>query len=163
MLDQNQIVTVQFTDAINKLDLDDIPDENMIGKIVSLGVDPDSDESLHLVVDVSGYEEHNKKVAAHNWFDENGNATLTWFDTKWYPENGICDIYVWGTMESEIDIFIIVPGCSCCHGDDALFWQDEQNNAFIDLSGEMLVTAHNHSVRFHVDRCPKCGFVFAGQ
>lgn len=52
-------------------------------------------------------------------------------------------------------------GCSCCHGDEAVYYRDNENNAFIDHTGEMLVTAHDHTIRFHVDRCPKCGFVFA--
>lgn len=160
MLDEGQRITVQFTQMVEKNDIDDGPDENMMGRILRVEIDPAVEESLHLVFDVSGYEEHNRRIASHNWNDENGNPTLTWFDTQWYPKDGICDVYVCGTMESEVDIFKILPGCSCCHGDEALFYKDEKNNAFINSSGEMLVTADGHITTFSVKRCPQCGFVF---
>ena len=52
--------------------------------------------------------------------------------------------------------------CNYCIGDEAIFWQDEKNNAFIDSKGEMLVTANDHEICFQVDRCPKCGRLFKG-
>ena len=51
-------------------------------------------------------------------------------------------------------------GCDCCNGDDALFYKDNENNAFIDSHGEMLVTSGDHSVRFQVRHCPNCGREF---
>lgn len=163
MLDDGQIITVKFTDMIEKIDIDEAPDKDMIAKILRVEVDHDDEQSLHLVFDVPGYEDYNRKVASHNWFDENGQPTLTWFDTKWYPKDGICDVYVFGTMETEVDLFTILPGCECCYGDEALFYQDDQNNAFIDSTGEMLVTAKDHIIRFKVNRCPRCGFVFGSE
>ena len=160
MLKGGQTVTVRFTDMIEKLDCDDSPDKNMIGKIISIEEDPGDDQSLHLIFDISGYEDHNRSVAAHNWIDENGEPTLTWFDTQRYPKNGICDVYVYGNLDSEIDLFVILPGCSCCHGDEALYYENDMNNAFIDSSGEMLVMANGNSIKFHVDKCPRCGFLF---
>ena len=47
--------------------------------------------------------------------------------------------------------------CMYCYGDKALFWKDDQNSAFIDSKGEMLVYANGQDIRFHVDRCPMCG------
>jgi hypothetical protein len=52
--------------------------------------------------------------------------------------------------------------CNYCNGDEAIFWQDEKNNAFIDSNGEMLVMANGQEIRFQVDRCPKCGRLFKG-
>jgi uncharacterized Zn-binding protein involved in type VI secretion len=52
--------------------------------------------------------------------------------------------------------------CNFCNGDEAVFWQDENNNAFVDSNGQMLVTANGHEIAFQVDRCPKCGRLFKG-
>ena len=52
--------------------------------------------------------------------------------------------------------------CNYCNGDAAIFWKDENNHAFVDSKGEMLVVAHSHEVRFQVDRCPMCGRLFKG-
>ena len=51
-------------------------------------------------------------------------------------------------------------GCNCCAGDEALFWKDNENNAFIDRSGEVAVTVKDHIMRFSVKRCPNCGREF---
>ena len=48
-------------------------------------------------------------------------------------------------------------GCNCCNGDEALFWKDNENNAFVDRNGEMLVTVKDHTMRFKVKCCPNCG------
>lgn len=52
------------------------------------------------------------------------------------------------------------PNCSCCQGDLALFWANNENNAFVDSHGEILVTAHDYTIRFNVDYCPRCGRKF---
>lgn len=160
MIHDSQAVTIRFTDMIEKLDCDDSPDKNMIAKIINIEEDTDDDQTLHLVFDISGYEDHNRSVAAHNWIDEDGKPTLTWFETEWYPKDGICNVYVDGNLDSEIDLFDILTGCSCCHGDEALYYENDMNNAFIDSSGEMLVMADGNSIKFKVDRCPRCGFLF---
>lgn len=97
----------------------------MIGRIISIEEDIDDDQTLYLIFDISAYEDHNRSVASHNWIDEDGNPTLTWFDTQWYPKDGICKIYDNGTLDSEIALFDILPGCSCCHGDEALYYEND--------------------------------------
>lgn len=52
--------------------------------------------------------------------------------------------------------------CSSCHGDDAIFYQDSENCAFVDSKGEMMVIAQGKEMRFTVERCPRCGFMFKG-
>lgn len=47
--------------------------------------------------------------------------------------------------------------CEYCDGDEAVFWEDNENNAFVDCYGEMLVTARDRSVHFKVRYCPMCG------
>lgn len=50
--------------------------------------------------------------------------------------------------------------CPCCQGDLPLFWANNEDNAFVDSHGEILVTAHDHKIRFNVDYCPHCGRKF---
>lgn len=50
--------------------------------------------------------------------------------------------------------------CEFCCGDMPLFWIDNANNAFVDKTGDMLVTVKDKSLRFKVDFCPKCGRKF---
>lgn len=53
-----------------------------------------------------------------------------------------------------------VTGCECCAGDEALYWKDNENNAFVDSKGEIMVTVKDHEMRFRVKCCPNCGRVF---
>lgn len=50
--------------------------------------------------------------------------------------------------------------CDYCQGDVALYYEDNENCAFVDNEGEMLVTAHDKTIRFKVEYCPKCGRKF---
>lgn len=52
-------------------------------------------------------------------------------------------------------------GCDCCNGDEALFYQDNKNCAFVDSHGEIMVVVKDHTMRFKVDCCPKCGRRFS--
>ena len=53
--------------------------------------------------------------------------------------------------------------CNCCNGDEAVFWKDESNHAFVDSNGNMLVTAHGKEADFRVPFCPMCGRPFVDQ
>lgn len=53
--------------------------------------------------------------------------------------------------------------CYCCLGDEALYWRDEENCAFIDSMGEIEVHVQGKSLSFSVDRCPKCGRLFSAR
>lgn len=50
---------------------------------------------------------------------------------------------------------------NCCNGDEAIYWRNEKNCAFIDSMGEMLIYADGHPLTFSVDHCPMCGRSFA--
>lgn len=78
-------------------------DSKMMGKVIN--VDMEYDDSYRLLVDMNGYEKHNKSVAQYDWRDDKGELTLSWFDTKYYPENGIEALYV--PLEAEIPFEII--------------------------------------------------------
>ena len=162
---ESKAVYIQFTKMIGVFDGD--PDPGMKGKLVAIEDNAYGEKSLHLIFDLSGFETYNRSVATHDWLDDNGKPTLTWFDTEWYPSNGICDIYIPNTLDDNIELFEIIPNrlesvsdCPYCHGDKALYWKDDKNNVFIDNKGEMLITIEGQSIHFAVDRCPKCGFAF---
>lgn len=53
-----------------------------------------------------------------------------------------------------------INGCNCCIGDEAIYWKDNENNAFIDSKGEMMVIAKDKLIRFKVKCCPNCGRKF---
>lgn len=53
-----------------------------------------------------------------------------------------------------------INGCNCCIGDEAIYWKDNENNAFIDSKGEMMVMAKDKLIRFKVKCCPNCGRKF---
>lgn len=41
--------------------------------------------------------------------------------------------------------------------DEAIYWEDEYNNVFINSSGEMSVTIDGYKMQFQVEFCPMCG------
>ncbi len=47
--------------------------------------------------------------------------------------------------------------CNCCCGDEALYYEDSENSAFIDSNGEIMVTANGSDFIFRVKYCPNCG------
>lgn len=51
-------------------------------------------------------------------------------------------------------------GCNCCNGDEALFYQNGDTNAFIDSKGNVDVMIDGATMRFTVKNCPNCGRVF---
>lgn len=59
-------------------------------------------------------------------------------------------------MGNEID-----ESCESCGGDAPIYWEDNENNAFVDSKGEMLVTAKDRSLRFKIKFCPNCGRKFS--
>lgn len=51
-------------------------------------------------------------------------------------------------------------GCNCCNGDEALFYQNGDTNAFIDSKGNIDVMIDGATMRFSVKCCPNCGRKF---
>lgn len=82
---------VKFTEDICDFG-DESFDPGMIGKIV--GATKESENTYQFRVDLNDYVEHNKSVASNDWIDGNGKPTLTWFETKFYPQDGIEVMYL---------------------------------------------------------------------
>ena len=60
-------------------------------------------------------------------------------------------------LRKVFDDTAVEENCNYCNGDEPIMWIDNENNAFIDSKGEMLVTAHDKTIRFKVKCCPMCG------
>jgi transcriptional regulator with XRE-family HTH domain len=63
-------------------------------------------------------------------------------------------------QEKEMTNEMLQLECECCRGDEALYWKNIDNNAFIDNNGEILVTVCGNSLTFTVKKCPNCGREF---
>lgn len=89
---------------------EDGPDANMIADLMVLENSTEIDDSLHIKLNFKPYRQHNESVASHDWYDDNNKPTLTWFESGFYPENGIVEGYASGRVEDEFleDIFTIV-------------------------------------------------------
>ena len=53
-----------------------------------------------------------------------------------------------------------IKGCNCCLADEAVYWKDNENNAFVDSKGEIMVVVKDKLLRFKVKYCPNCGRKF---
>lgn len=48
-------------------------------------------------------------------------------------------------------------GCDCCNGNEALWFQDDENSVFVDEHGRAKVTVCGKMVSLQVKYCPNCG------
>lgn len=77
-------------------------DPGMIGRVIDVSVE--YEDSYRLLIDMNGHEKHNKSVAVYNWRDDKGELTKSWFDTKYYPEDGIEAAYFPMTGETPFEV-----------------------------------------------------------
>lgn len=78
-------------------------DPKMMGKVLNVSID--HEDSYRILVDMNGFEAHNKAVAPYDWKDEKGELTKCWLDTKWYPEDGIEALYL--PLDGEVPFEIV--------------------------------------------------------
>ena len=81
--DCNPGTTIVFLAAIEDEECDF--DAGMQAKIVYAKVLPDN--VLELALDFSEFEDFNKLLMLPNYYDDNGDPTLRWCDTKTYPKD----------------------------------------------------------------------------
>lgn len=63
------------------------PDPGMLGRVILVGAEDiweRGTSTISFTIDFSEFEEYNKSFAIPNWFDEFGNPTLKWMETKNY-------------------------------------------------------------------------------
>ena len=97
--------------------------------------------------------------------DPNGKGfseTEPWVETEIETQEELNDILESMKRRGCLDIKVIDlnAGCNCCDGDEAVYWQDNENNAFVDSKGEMMVTVKDKLIRFKAKYCPCCGKKF---
>lgn len=85
-----QSPVIQMGDNIGEY-LEESFDPKMIGRVISASVQ--YGDSYVFKVDMNRFEDYNKTVAGYDWIDNNGEPTLNWFESGYYPENGIKEIY----------------------------------------------------------------------
>ena len=72
-------------------DFDTCIDRGMYGRIV--GVEHKQDEFFIIRVDLNPFEDHNDGCMQHNYYDKDGNPTMTSKEAGMYPKDGIELVY----------------------------------------------------------------------
>jgi hypothetical protein len=73
---------IRFNRNVEETEIDF--DESMKARVVSYRI-VDYDV-FQLTLDFSEFEEDNKRLMKHNYYDSNGKPTLRWCDTRYYPK-----------------------------------------------------------------------------
>ena len=66
------------------------PDSGMLGRITSIGSEDiweRGTSTIPFVIDFLEFTEHNKPLMVANWYDSNGNPSLTWAETRGYESD----------------------------------------------------------------------------
>ncbi|MGG1453429.1 hypothetical protein ABE325_21205 [Bacillus licheniformis] len=82
---------IKFNDNVYDW-IEESVDAMMMGKIVGASIE--YEDSIRFLIDLNHFEAYNRSVAHHDWKDDEGKSVLTWFDTPFYPKNGIEAIYL---------------------------------------------------------------------
>ncbi len=69
-------------------------DPGMLAKVKGAAITDDGE--IEILLDLNPFIGHNKSVAHPNFYNNKGEAVLTWFETGFYPDNGI---YLIGFLE----------------------------------------------------------------
>lgn len=92
-------------------------DEDMMARAVTST--DDGNGCIKISFGFTQFESENKVLEKANWIDREGNATLKWSETNFYPKNKIEEI--WFDYDYEIDCFQIIDEKHETN------WQDEVN------------------------------------
>lgn len=90
--------TIQFTDEVELADCDPHFGPSMMAKIHGVNF---IDGGISITLNFQEFHEHNRKVATPCFFDDEGNPSLTWQESKVYPLNHMETVWV----ESYAEIF----------------------------------------------------------
>ena len=91
MLSNGVKPVIEFNKLIEKYDYD--PDAGMRFRIISC-TKVDEYNCIWFKCDMSEFMDLNKQIAKPDWYDENNNPTLTWFESSFYPNDNIFDMCV---------------------------------------------------------------------
>lgn len=66
--------------------------------------DTDEDGVFTIICDLKSHKEYNKQFAKASYYDKQGNPTLTWFETSFYPKDEKYEIYIDMDHETGLEI-----------------------------------------------------------
>ncbi|CAI8768527.1 hypothetical protein CHCC14809_2318 [Bacillus licheniformis] len=89
---------IKFNDNVYEW-IEESVDPMMMGKIIGASIEYNE---IKFLLDLNPFESYNRSVARHDWRDDEGHSVLSWFDTSFYPKNGIAAIYLPISEETEI-------------------------------------------------------------
>ncbi|MEA1004969.1 hypothetical protein U6X16_04550 [Bacillus velezensis] len=81
---------IKFNDNVYEW-IEESVDPMIMGKIIGVSIEYDE---IKFLLDLNPFESYNRSVARHDWRDDEGNNVLSWFETSFYPKNGIVAIYL---------------------------------------------------------------------
>ncbi|MCW3793980.1 hypothetical protein OM416_20505 [Paenibacillus sp. LS1] len=90
-------------------------DENMKARLVNMS--SAENDCYRLTFDFSEFEDYNKKHEKPNFYDDQQNPSLTWSESKFYPQNKIEIFYI--DYESKIDFLQIIPALNMINKPEA--------------------------------------------
>lgn len=103
MMDNGLQPVIEFTKEIEESDYE--PNAGMRCKVISYN--DCKDGTALLTCNFNEFRKYNKSFAEANFYDKNDKPTLKWFDTVYYPVDGIYSYYVDTTDKYEL-LFNIV-------------------------------------------------------
>lgn len=101
-LNSGKKITIKVKENIYDF-FDESLDPKMLAKIHHA---IEEDGSLKVVLDLNGFEEHNKSVARHDWYIDSEDRMGIWLETKYYPQDGLETIYL--PMEGELPFELVL-------------------------------------------------------
>jgi hypothetical protein len=100
MLQVGKNPVVRFTKMIDTFECE--VDEGMLARAVS--VRDEGDGTAKVVFEVKEFEEINIPFMKPNYYDKDGNPTLRWIDTNFYPKDGIEKFYIETDGETPFEV-----------------------------------------------------------
>lgn len=77
---------VKFTSA-SEVDYEIYADEGMLARVLSVTDDScGKDRMVKIRLDFDEFKEHNERLQKPNFYDNNGNPTLTWYESGLYED-----------------------------------------------------------------------------
>ena len=87
----------------------------MLGRVKSIEKEDiweNGESTINFFIDFSEFTEQNKSFAIADWYDSNGNSTLTWMETKFYERNSkdfeLFEMYLEGGKDADLNMLEIV-------------------------------------------------------
>lgn len=101
VVDQGIQPVVEFTEGVNKLEVD--PDVKMRCKVLCVD---DSCDGMRLTCDFTEFDQYNRVYAKHNYFDEKSNPTKTWMQQKSYTPEKLQAYTLYADPEDDICVIV---------------------------------------------------------